>query len=259
MATDIVRKNIEILKVILNRVSKLYEDPLSTDITPKSIVVFIHKTEGELRFFDPYSESIDPKEWSCLRVCFLPSSTAYESFSVDVSNIEEKFFSWEDLKPEAFINLKETLKTLQFLSKFYPKLQNFSSVLKEFSLANVDTLLQRFTSKDIIHEAWHNVDKTQAEALLSAYPPKTFLFRKDPFASILEEQLSLAHNEKILCITLTFITEEKNVCDLTLVKRNQGWSIYNDNPILDDCYYPSIHSLLDSLRSKINTPVAKTE
>lgn len=255
MSTDIVRKNIEILKIILNRVSQLYEDPSKSDSKAKSVVVFMHRIRGEIRFFDPYSDVIDPKEWTCLRFCFSPSPLIHESFSLDISNVEEKYFSWEDLGAEAFSALKETIKTIQFLSRFYPKLTNLSTTLKEFSITNVDSLLSRFAGKDIIHEAWFNLDKEHAETLLSTYPPGTFLFRKDPFASILEEQLSLSHKEKVVCLTLSFVTNSEQVCDKTLVKRSQGWTLYNDSPNLDGCCYPSIYSLLDSLRSYIHSPL----
>jgi len=255
MSADVVRKNIEVLKIILNRVSQLYEDPSISDAKAKSIVVFMHRIRGEIRFFDPYSDVIDPKEWTCLRFCFSPSSNTQQSFLLDISNVEEKCFSWEDLEPEAFANLKETIKTIQFLSTFYPKLQNLSTTLKEFSLINVDSLLDHFGGKDIIHEAWYNLDKEHAETLLSSYPPGTFLFRKDAFASILEEQLSLTHEEKIVCITLSFVTDSQQVSDKTLVKRLQGWMVYNDNPELNGCCYPSIYSVLDSLRSFIYSPL----
>ena len=255
MSTDVVRKNIEVLKIILNRVSQLYEDPSISDTKAKSIVVFMHRIKGEIRFFDPYSDMIDPKEWACLRFRFSAPSSTNQSFLLDISNVEEKCFSWEDLQPEAFTTLKETIKTIEFLSTFYPKLQNLSTTLKEFSLTNVDSLLDRFAGQDIIHKAWYNLDKEHAETLLSSYPPGTFLFRKDPFASILEEQLSLSHEEKIVCITLSFVTAREQVSDKTLVKRPEGWMLYNDSPQLDGCCYPSIYSLLDSLRALVHSPL----
>jgi hypothetical protein len=255
ISSDVVRKNVEILKIILNRVSQLYEDPSSKDTSTKSILVFMHRIRGEIRFFDPYSDTIDPREWTCLRFCFSASPKSQESFSLDVSNIEEKCFSWEDLKPEAFTTLKETIKTVRFLSRLYPKLPNLSTTLKKFSLTDVDSLFNRFAGKDIIHEAWYSLDKKETESLLSAYPSGTFLFRKDSFAEILEEQLSLSHKETIACITLSFTSDMKQICDKTLVKNKKGWTVYNDDPNLETQFYPSIYSLLDSLKNIINTPL----
>jgi hypothetical protein len=238
ISSDVVRKNVEILKIILNRVSQLYEDPSSKDTSTKSILVFMHRIRGEIRFFDPYSDTIDPREWTCLRFCFSASPKSQESFSLDVSNIEEKCFSWEDLKPEAFTTLKETIKTVRFLSRLYPKLPNLSTTLKKFSLTDVDSLFNRFAGKDIIHEAWYSLDK-----------------KEDSFAEILEEQLSLSHKETIACITLSFTSDMKQICDKTLVKNKKGWTVYNDDPNLETQFYPSIYSLLDSLKNIINTPL----
>ena len=41
----------------------------------------------------------------------------------------------------------------------------------------------------VINKTWHDVDRYQAEALLFTKPVGTYLFRKDAFAQILEEQL----------------------------------------------------------------------
>lgn len=255
---EIIRKNVEVFKIILKRVSQLYENASGIDKTAQSVLVFMHRSRGEIRFFDHYAESLNPNEWTCIRFHFSPSNFSQESFSVGISNVNEKHFSWEELQPEAFFNLKETIKTIQFISKFLPKLKSFSSVLKEFSLTNIDTLFKHFPSQDIIHEAWHNLDRNECEQVLLNHPPGVFLFRKDEFASILEDQLSLTHKQKITCITLSYASSIKKISDLTLVKTNEGWTLYNDNPDLEEAKYPSVYSLLDSMRGVCNTPLLHT-
>ncbi len=252
---EMIRKNIEVFKIILKKATQLQGNPLKVDETTQSILVFIHRSKGEIRFFDHYAETLNPGEWTCIRFHFSPSPISQESFSVDISNVNEKYFSWEELQPEAFFNLKETIKTIQFISLFLPKLKNLSSILKEFSLTNLDVLLNRFQNQDIVHEAWHDLTRKECEQLLLNHPPGVFLFRKDEFASILEGELSLAHKQKISCITLSFVSSPKKISDLTLVKTNEGWSLYNDSPDLEEVRYPTVHSLLDSKRGVCNTPL----
>ena len=255
LQNETIRKNIEIFKIILKKVTQLQENPSGVDKTTQSVLVFLHRVRGEIRFFDHYAETLNPNEWTCLRFHFSPSPLSQESFSIDVSNVNEKHFSWEELQPEAFFNLKETIKTIQFISCFLPKLKNLSSILKEFSLTNLDLLLNRFQSQDIVHETWHDLTRKECEQLLLNHPPGVFLFRKDEFASILEEELSLAHKQKMSCITLSFVSSPKKISDLTLVKTKDGWSFYNDNPDLEEARYPTVYSLLDSMRGVCNTPL----
>lgn len=255
LQNEVVRKNIEIFKIILKRVTQLYENTANADKSTQSVLVFMHRARGEIRFSDHYPESLDPKEWTCIRFHFSPSPFSLESFSIGISNACENHFSWEELQPEAFSRLKETIRTIRFISGFLPKLKSFLSILKEFSLTNVDTLISRFHSKDIIHESWHNLDRKNCERLLSNHSPGVFLFRKDEFASILEEQLSLTHKEIISCITLSYVSAFKKISDLTLVKVKEEWSLYNDSPDLEGVRYPTVYSLLDSMRGALNTPL----
>ncbi len=255
LTNEVVRKNVEIFKIILKRVSQLYETGSKADKTTQSVLVFLHRMRGEIRFFDHYAETLDPGEWTCVRFQFSPSDLSQESFSLDISNVNEKHFCWEDLQPEAFSNLKETINTIRFISKFLPKLKNFSAVLKEFSLTNVDTLFTPSPTQDIVHEAWHDLTRNECEALLLSRPKGTFLFRKDEFATVLEEQLSFTHKQKIRCITLSYHAPKNKVSDLTLVQNRKEWLVYNDDPALEEEGYPTLNSLLDSLRGVLGTPL----
>ncbi|MES2199873.1 MAG: SH2 domain-containing protein [Chlamydiota bacterium] len=255
LQNETIRKNIEIFKIILKKMTQLHENASGVDKAAQSVLVFIHRANGEIRFFDHYAETLIPSEWTCIRFHFSPSTLSQESFSIDVSNVNEKHFSWEDLQPEAFFNLKETIKTIQFISRFLPKLKSFLSILKEFSLTNLDVLLSRFPKQDVVHEAWHNLNRKECEQLLLSHPPGVFLFRKDEFASILEEELSSAHKQKMTCITLSYVSSLKKISDLTLVKTKDGWSLYNDSPGLEEARYPTVYSLLDSMRGVCNTPL----
>ena len=123
LQNETIRKNIEIFKIILKRVTQLQENATGIHQDAQSVLVFLHRTRGEIRFFDPYAETLNPNEWTCVRFHFSPSPVSQESFSIEISNANGKHFSWEELAPDAFLNLKETIKTIQFISRFLPKLR----------------------------------------------------------------------------------------------------------------------------------------
>lgn len=254
LQNETIRKNVEIFKIILKKATQLHGNSSQVDKSTQSVLVFLHRARGEIRFFDNYAEPLNPSEWSCIRFHFSPSSISQESFSLNISNVNEKHFSWKDLEPEAFFNLKETIKTMQFISRFLPRLKSFPLILKEFSLTNLDALLSRFPGQDIVHEAWHDLNRKECEQLLLRHSPGTYLFRKDEFASILEEELSSTHKQKMMCITLSYVSSIKKISDLTLVNTKDGWSIYDGSPNLEEPTYPTIDSLIDSMKGVLHTP-----
>ncbi len=250
---DIVRKNVEILKIILNQAIQAREESKLETLT-QCFNAYVHKDRGEIRFRDLTVSSLDTYEWSQVSFIFSLSNNSEESFSLDISNTNSDVFSWDELNPKAFAALKETLKTIQFISKFLPKLKRLSEVLREFSLMNLDTFLDELPTKDLIHEAWHSLQREECEKLLINHQPGTFLFRQDTFAAILESELSKEHNKTIKCITLSYVSGLHKISDLTIVKQDTRWIIYNNDPSLNSCPYPSARSLLESLRSILKTP-----
>ncbi len=254
---DIVRKNVEILKIILKQAIQAREESKVETLT-QCFNAYVHRIRGEIRFPDLTDHSLNAYEWSKISFVFSLPSNMEDSFSLDISDTNSTSFSWDSLDPKAFSTLRETLKTIQFISKFLPRLKQLSAVLREFSLMNLDTFLDELPTKDLIHEAWHSVQRAECEQLLLEHPPGVFLFRQDIFASILEKELSYEHKKNIKCITLSYVSALKKVSDLTLVKQDIGWVIYNDDPSLNSCTYPSARSLLESLRGILKTPLLHT-
>ena len=255
---DIVRKNVEIFKIILKRATQAHEES-RTDNVMQHFKAFVHRSRGEIRFSDFNAEQLDTREWTLVSFQFSLHETPEESFSIDITDIDAHSFSWSTFNPEAFSTLKETLKTIQFIARFLPRLKSLSALFREFSLMNLDTFLDQLTTKDLIHESWHSLNRLECEKLLLIHPPGMFLFRKDEFASLLEEQLSQEHKIQIQCITLSYVSSLKKISDLTLVKRAKGWVVYNNDPCLEGSLYPSIRSLFESLRGILKTPLLHSD
>ena len=251
---ETVRRNIEIFKIILKRASHV-ADSLRVDERNQFFSAFIHKLNGEIRFSDLSSEPLDSRDWVVVSFSFsLPKNTE-EWVSFEVVGTDGVLFSWDGFAPEALAALRETIKTILLMAKFLPRLQSLTSTLKELSKINVDSFLESLSAKDLIHEAWYQIDRVTAELLLRHQPAGTFLFRQDEYAKILERQLSLAHKEPIRCITLTYINSFERVSDLALVRNKMGWVIYDDDPSLRGPIYPSAKVLLDSLKKEIQSPL----
>lgn len=97
-------------------------------------------------------------------------------------------------------------------------------------------------------KVWVEVSRTEAEKLFEKAKPGTYLFRKDIFASCLEEILISAKREDLRCFTLSYVDGEKQVHDKTIVKWKNRWMFYDDDPTLSGDYYHSFEDLLLSMK-----------
>lgn len=107
-----------------------------------------------------------------------------------------------------------------------------------------------------LKKAWHVVNREEAEHLLLTAAVGSYLFRKDHFASCLEEILSTAKKQPLHCYTLTYLDHDHQVRDKTLVSWNHHWQFYDDDPSLTGRAFPSLEALLESLGSTLKFPLS---
>ncbi|MBX9923517.1 MAG: hypothetical protein K2Y01_05345 [Rhabdochlamydiaceae bacterium] len=251
---ETVRRNIEVFKIILKRASSSV-DAIVAEKKEKEFKAFVHRIKGEVRFADLSAEPLDTKDWLLVSFRFSLPKNAKESLHCEVLGPEGASFSWDGFQEVALSVLKETIKTIQFMSRFLPSLQNLSRAFRDFSQINLDAFLEEMPAKDLIHEAWCQLDREECERLLLQKSAGTFLFRQDFFTAILEKLLTQTHQKQIKCITLTYIDAWQKVSDLTLVKKKEGWMIYNDDPCLRATMYPTVRALLDRFKGVLKSPV----
>lgn len=251
---DIVRKNVELFKVLLKK--SCQQTTLNKDLEGKIYQAFIHKVNGELRFND-VSPEITGKELSLWRPITLRVLTHRGSpEKIECEVIEKQMIPSEGgVGAEAFKILEETLKTIQIIARLLPNVQSLPRLFMEFSQVHLEVLEAKRRYSDLIHEAWHQLDRLQTEAFLQEKDRGSFLFRKDEYAAILEEGLTKAHDRTIKCITLSYLDKEGKVCDLTLVKNSLGWLVYNDDPNLTEPIYPDIEAFLDNMKGILSAPM----
>jgi|GEM_PF-1385020 len=252
--SDVVRRNVELFKVLLKKSSQ--QTTSNTELQDKIYQAFIHKKSGELRFNEvsPEMTSGELSLWRPLSFKVFTSPARKEKLECEL--IEQSLESSEEgIQPEALRVLQETVKTIRLMSRLLPSLQSLPRLFLEFSQIHLEVSGLKVAKVDIVHDAWHQMDRLQTEALLSDKESGAFLFRKDEFAAILEDQLTNAHDRQIKCVTLSYLDAGRKICDLTLVKTDQGWLIYNDDPNLDEPTYPDMDAFLDNMKGVLFAPI----
>ncbi len=250
---DIVRKNIELFKFLLRRTCQKSQS--NADIQNKTYQAYINSLTGELRFSEEsIDRSVDVKDWKLLT--FQIHTSIDKKSQIDFSLLEKNVYESEGmLKEDAKKVLLETVKTIKVISRLLPVHQDASHLFLEFSQVSIELRSKLEKGKDLIHEAWHQVDRIGAEHLLKGKEVGTYIFRKDDFANILQDQLHRAHKKLIKCVTLSFIDHDQKLCDQTLVKTEEGWLVYNDDPTLEEPIFPSIDAYVDNMRGVLKTPL----
>jgi len=251
--SDVVRKNVELFKVLLRKSSQ--QTTSNKILQGKIYKAFINKLSGELSFCD-VSPEISASELSTWRpLSFRVFAPPAESMKCEI--VEQNIASSADgVAPEAVKVLQETVKTIQLISRLLPRIQNLPRLFLEFSQVHLEVTGLKKGQYDIVHNSWHQVDRIETEALLGNKEIGTFIFRKDEYARILERELSKAHAEPIKCITLSYLHSTQKICDLTLVLVKQGWLVYNDDPTLDQPVYPDIEVFIDNMKGILVSPLA---
>jgi hypothetical protein len=250
-----VRQNIEVFLQIMRRVKqKQLEKNLPNE---KAFSVWLNRETGQLFFSDIREESefLGKKEWKQIEFSYL-----YEPISGEVhflvKETGEKFalFKSDDLAPSAFRILRETMRILGELSE---RLKGPSDLNTKFSVLTKMTIDAGVSHADrnVIIDCWHHVDRLEAEALLEGLPIGTYLFRRDPYADILEDQLEKQLHIKVKCFTLTFSGENHKISDLTVVHVDGAWEFYDDDPSLEQKRFHEIKDLMASMKGALRYPL----
>jgi hypothetical protein len=127
--------------------------------------------------------------------------------------------------------------------------------IHEFAHLEFDPSLDDIKGRRLLHEAWHGVEREDAEMMLLNTTPGTYLFRKDRFAGVMEEILSAAKKSRIKCFTLTYLDPESQVRDKTIVSWHDHWLFYDDDPTLSGKYFQTMEELLASLGTVLKRPL----
>lgn len=234
-----VSRNIDLFKKVAQNLSRHKE--IHQILQGKGLSGFVNCLTGELYFGEMVEEN--PQNWKAI---FLSLAQTEDFLVVGVEGVQ---FRVGDFSPPAYQTMLDTIRILNLTFKLLQSKLDLDGLLRildqmEFTL-----------SKDLVHDAWHQVDRIGAERLLYKQIPGTFLFRKDEYAALLEQQLTEQLATPIKCITLTYLDKKARVVDFTLVKRAGSWIFYNDDPCLEGAAKPEVFALLGDLGDAITLPL----
>ncbi|MES2344968.1 MAG: SH2 domain-containing protein [Chlamydiota bacterium] len=231
-----VGKNIELFR---RAVEKLKSKNLEKSRFEKTkLQGFVNCVTGEICFEKDIETS--PEKWRAIHLY------VGEEGDFLVIGIDESQFSIHDFFPTAYRSMIETVKVLNLSLQLLQGRVDIDLLLKQLNE------LEIAVSKDIVHDAWHQVDRIGAERLLEKELSGTYLFRKDEYAAILEDQLIVQHKTPIKCLTLSYLDKKNRVIDLTVVKKEDRWLYYDDDPSLNGPLFPDVFALLNSLGDELN-------
>lgn len=159
----------------------------------------------------------------------------------------------KELDPLAWKVASETISILNFRAKEdgFEKGPIEKAVLRDFSQIHL------IAKEDQIEgfPGWMgSLTRLEAEKRLEGKKIGTYLLREGDEITLscmfhLQEE-NLTHIRSFL---MTVVQEEAKISDILLLKTDQGWSFYHDDPNLHDLkiyrYFPSFEALLDQLRS----------
>ena len=250
-----VRQNVELILKILRRVKeKSAQEPLSSE---KIFKAWINRATGQFLFSDTLSESqfLGKQDWKPVELSYLYNSeTGDIAFLLEEVEVKQRGFYSSDLAPEAFHIIQGTLKVINDLCRQIKSLTSLDAKISAIAQVAIDAITPR-QDKRILIDAWHFVDRMGAEDLLLNKPVGTYLFRKDSYADILEQQLKKQHRKKVRCFTLTYAGSNLVICDLTLVEVDGAWQVYNDDPSLQQAACSELQELLGKFKEKLKYPL----
>jgi hypothetical protein len=167
-------------------------------------------------------------------------------YVTDTRNAKE--FNLEEMAPQGRQVLAETCHCLK------TALMQLHDI-NEFTHVEFDPSVEKIVDRNFVQEAWHVVEREEAELMLLNTKPGTYLFRKDRFAGLMEEMLSAAKRSRIRCFTLCYLDPSKQVRERTIVNWNSHWLFYDDDPTLSGHYFESLEHLLTSMRTVLKIPL----
>jgi len=246
----LVRHNLTLFKHLIHRQAEKTERYFQ--VARKAYQAFINIHTGELRFADLEKKFAASSDWLPIVIQLRPDDEG--AFEV-LQSEKESSFDCSKLEPRAYALLTKTIHILNQLS-FDPKQgKNPFWILRH--VAHIDFLLsaEEEGERNLIHNAWHSCNRQEAEYLLRDMAPGTYLFRKDEYASLLEDSINESRAKPVTCLTLTFRDWGEKICDKTLIYCEEKWMFYNDDLKLRGTRYESVKELLSTLGERLIRPL----
>lgn len=219
----------------------LFQQIMDSELEVTTYKAFVNCQTGSMRFnqFD----FLNKHEWKEILIHLDPNT-----HEIEVFDKTQKAFDVASFDPLAYCVMAETFYVLQYILKKLPD-------LKDMALIKLESSMDRAFNTDLVHRAWHSIDRVKAESLLSGQEIGTYIFRQDESAKTLEKELSANLKVKVKCVTLTYLDEKSTIKDKILVKYKNQWLFYDNDPSLSGEGYGDVSYLLDSSQEIFKKPL----
>lgn len=245
-----VRRNLDLFRQLVHRHGQTKK--VLMEHIKKGYKAYLNCKTGELRFIRQKGKDFPKDQWMAIILLLHPGREgAFEVLSAD----NKEAFDLSHLDKGAEKLFYETLKTLNELAYHPQHARDTFWILQQ--IASLDFILsdQEEGVRNLVHDAWYNVDRLEAEELLSGKQFGTYLFRKDEFAQDLEDTLNGNSSSPVTCITLTYTEKKGKICEKTLVYKEGKWLFYDDDPTLSEVGYDSVKELLSHQAKMLQQPL----
>jgi hypothetical protein len=250
-----VRQNIELFLDLLRRSKqKLQHREIPSE---KIFKAWLNRETGQLLFAEVAKESLflAKEEWKPIDISYRYDLGVGEIiFLIEEREVPLKGFRCDDLTPVAFNIVRDTMKVLNRICQNLKGPSDLETKMSVLTKLTIDGSVSH-VDRNILIDAWHHVDRMGAEALLMDKPVGTYLFRRDHFSEILEQQLREQLKKPIKCFTLTFSQPNKKFCDITLVHLEGEWQYYDDDPSLKNRAFQELRDLLALWKDQLKYPL----
>lgn len=245
-----VRRNIEMFRQLVHRQGQKKKELLQS--IEKGYKAYINRKTGELRFAELQKGQYPAEEWEAIIIKLHPDKEG--AFEVTGAHGENSF-DLSHFEAIARALLIHTFRTLNELAYHPRHARDAFWIMRQ--IAAIDFVLsdQEEGERNLVHDAWYNVDRLGAEKLLSGKQFGTYLFRKDEFAKDLEDSINEASASPVTCITLTYTDKDQKICEKTLVYKAGKWLFYDDDPTLTGSGYETVKELLDNKARMLQEPL----
>ncbi len=214
----------------------------------------LNRQTGDLRFLDEKAQIVPSTEWQEIQIDV--EGNANQPAHFDVRDRKNQPLKSKGVTPLAWRIMAETLETLNLIAAHHPPLKR--DLLPEEAALEDLSEIHLVQSKDNIEEmpGWKgDIDRIDAELHLEQQPAGTYLLRHaGNMTQLLASNLAKSNQTKVDPYLITIKDVDNKMAEQLILQTDQGWTIYRDNPNLNDTkyysYFSSFHEALRNLEPR---------
>lgn len=198
----------------------------------------------------------EPGDWKEALIC-ISRPTPEGPARFELKDGKRQNLEPTQLDPTAWRVIRETVEVLNERAKqvvgFEYGMLAEEAILRDLSMIHLSIPIEQI--EDLPTWAGY-LSREEAERRLEGKGEGAYLLREgDPLTQAIGFHLGEENHTSIHPFLLTLVEEEEKISDILLIKTGKGWTLYRDDPNLNDSvlykYQPSPQALLNEIPSRI--------